>query len=259
MTATTVADFGEYNDSHGIVKKNGVAIQDVECDFSWQLGTDTHKVAGKWAPIEYPTEYSYTLTIKKALARENIATNIVPSLTATPVSGTADAVKAATVFGAAGVFTPAVKALATPSAIRATLGAFGIGTAGYVSIIGTDVNDEPIEDAIYFGTGMLVGATVDTDKVFKTTTGYLNQGVVGVGASTIKLDGIAGTTTWTAGAPETFELEIDLVKGGHTTKAVIPTAWFKNGGWPWSTGRTPIELNQDVAIRDFCAIQWSDV
>ena len=258
MTATPVANFGEYNDSHGIVKKNGVTIQDVECDFSWELKTDTHKVAGKWAPIEYPTEYSYTLTIKKALARENIATNIVPSLTATPLSGTAEVVKAATAFGAAGVFTPAAKTMTTPSAIRATLDTAVVTTAGYVSIIGTDVNDEPIEDALYFPTTMLVGGTVDTDKVFKTVTGYLNQGVVSA-TGKIKLDGIAGTTTWTAGAPETFELEIDLVKDGHTTKAVIPTAWFKNGGWPWSTGRTPIELNQDVAIRDFCAIQWSDV
>ena len=258
MTATAVADFGEYNDSHGIVKKNGVAIQDVECDFSWELGTDTHKVAGKWAPIEYPTEYSYTLTIKKALARENIGTNIIPSLTAASVGGTADVVKAATAFGAANTWTAAAKTLTTPSAIRATLDTAAVTTAGYVTIFGTDVNDDLIEESIYFGTDMLVGATVDTQAVFKTTTGYLNLGVVSA-TGKIKLDGVAGTTTWVAGAPETFELEIDLVKGGHTTKAVIPTAWFKNGGWPWSTGRTPIELNQDVAIRDFCAIQWSDV
>lgn len=259
MTATTVADFGEYNDSHGIVKKNGVAIQDVECDFSWQLRTDTHKVAGKWAPIEYPTEYSYTLTIKKALARENIGTNIIPSLTAASVGGTADAVIGATVFGAVNDWTAAAKTLTTPSILSFELGTDVVTTAGTITIRGTDANGTEIEDIIAFPKTMLVGGKVYSTKPFKTTTGWYNNGVVSMGGGTIKIDGVAGTTTWTAGAPETFELEIDLVKGGHTTKAVIPTAWFKNGGWPWSTGRTPIELNQDVAIRDFCAIQWSDV
>lgn len=259
MTATAVADFGEYNDSHGIVKKNGVAIQDVECDFSWQLGTDTHKVAGKWAPIEYPTEYSYTLTIKKALARENIGTNIIPSLTAASVGGTADVVKAPTVFGAVNAWTAAAKIMTTPSILSFALGTSVVTTAGTITMVGEDDNGTVIEDIVHFGTDMLVGGKVYSTKPFKKTAGWYNNGVVSTGSGTIKIDGVAGTTTWVAGAPETFELEIDLVKGGHTTKAVIPTAWFKNGGWPWSTGRTPIELNQDVAIRDFCAIQWSDV
>lgn len=255
---TTVADFGEYTDVNGTVKIGGVAIGDVTCDFTWDRKTIEVERAGKRSAVSIPGGLTYKLTLKKALQRDDIPSTLAYSLTDTPVAGTADAVKAATVFGSANAWTAAAVTLTTPSIVRFTLGTAVVTTAGYVTLFGEDANGDPLEEQVYFPTTMLVGQTVDTTKAFKKTYGWLNLGVVSTGSGTIKLDGVAGTSTWKVGDPEIFDLEIDLTKGAHILKADIPDCWFTNGGIVWGTGGNVIENNLNVAIHDFDEIEWSN-
>lgn len=255
---TTVADFGEYTDVNGTIKIDDVTLADVECDFSWERTTIGHKRAGKRSEINFPGGFTYKLTVKKALIRDDIPSTIGYSLTDTPISGTADSVKEATVFGDAGVYTEAAKTMTTPSVIRFTLSVDVVTTAGYVTLIGEDAGGNIIEDTVYFPTTMLVGGTVDTAKPFKKVYGWLNQGVVSTGGGKIALDGVAGTSTWTVGDPKIFDLELDLTKGAHVLKANIPDCWFTTGGISWTAGGELIENSLNVAIHDWDEIEWSN-
>lgn len=255
---TTVADFGEYTDAHGTVKVGGSVLADVECDFTWERNTNEREVAGKRGPMSYPGGITYKLTVKKALARDDIPTTLAASLTDTPVSGTADVVKTATVFGAANAWTAAAVTLTTPSIVRFTLGTAVVTTAGYVTLFGEDAGGNVIEESVYFPTTLLVGQTVDTNQFFKKTYGWVNQGVVSTGSGTIKLDGVAAAASWKIGDPDIFDMEIYLTNGAHVFKAEIPDCWFTNGGISWTTGGKVIESELNVAIRDFDEITWSN-
>jgi hypothetical protein len=252
--ATTVGEFEEYTGVNGIVKIDGTELLDVEYDVKWETTTIEHKRGNKRSSVYLPGSRTVKTTIKKALARTDVPKTLIYSLTDTPVTGTADVVKAATVFGSAGTFTAAAKTMTAPSAIRFTLGTAVVTTAGYVTLFGTDINDDPIEDTIYFPTTLLVGGSVDTTKIFKTVTGWLNQGVVSTGNGTIKLDGVAATSTATMGDPKLFTLvgEVSKVVSGVTHKITItqPECWFTTGGIAWTSGDEVIEVNSDVQMHD---------
>jgi len=255
---TTVADFGEYTDVNGVLSIGGVALADVQCDFSWERKSVTYERASKRSPIELPGSFSYNLTLKKALVRDDIPTTIVYSLTDATIGGTADAVLAATVFGAANAWTAAAKTMTTPSILSFELSVAAVTTAGTITIVGEDANANVIEETVAFPTTMLVGAKVYTTKYFSKTAGFYNNGVVSTGAGKIKIDGVAGGSTWTVGDPGIFDLDVELTKGAHTLKASIPDCWFKTGAISWSTGGEVLENPLSVAIHDFDEIEWSN-
>ena len=255
---TTVADFGEYTDVNGVLSIGGVALADVQCDFSWERRSVTYERASKRSPIELPGSFSYYLTLKKALVRDDIPTTIVYSLTDATIGGTADAVIAATVFGAANAWTPAPATLTAPSTLSFELSGANVATAGTITMVGEDADANVIEEIIAFPLGMLIGSKVYSTKHFKKTTGWYNNGVIAGGTGKIKIDGVAGGSTWTVGDPEIFDLDVELTKGAHTLKAAIPDCWFKTGAISWSTGGEVLENPLSVAIHDFDEIEWSN-
>lgn len=254
--ATTVGEFEEYTGVNGIVKIDGTELLDVEYDVKWETTTIEHKRGNKRSSVYLPGSRTVKTTIKKALARTDVPKTLIYSLTDTPVTGTADVVLAAAVFGAANVFTPVnpVKTMTTPSAIRATLSVAQVTTAGYVTIFGEDENGDPMDDTIYFPTTLLVGGSVDTTKIFSKVYGFLNQGVVSTGAGKIALAGVAATSTATMGDPKLFTLvgEVSKVVSGVTHKITItqPECWFTTGGIAWTSGDEVIEVNSDVQMHD---------
>ncbi|MFA7121222.1 MAG: hypothetical protein WC277_07055 [Bacilli bacterium] len=252
--ATTVGEFEEYTGVNGIVKIDGTEILDVQYDISWETATVEHKRGNKRSSVYIPGSKTVKTTIKKALARTDVPKTLIYSLTDTPVTGTADVVSAAVVFGAANAWTAAAKTMTTPSAIRATLSVAAVTTAGYVTIFGEDENGDPMNDDLYFPTTLLVGASVDTTKIFSKVYGFLNQGVVSTGAGKIALAGVAATSTATMGDPKLFTLvgEISKVVSGvtHTITITQPECWFTRGGIAWTSGDEVIEVDTDVQMHD---------
>ena len=252
--ATTVGEFEEYTGVNGIVKIDGTELLDVEYDVSWETSTIEHKRGNKRSSVYLPGSRTVRTTIKKALARTDVPKTLIYSLTDTPVTGTADVVSAAVVFGAANAYTATPKTMTSPSAIRATLSVAAVTTAGYVTIFGEDENGDPMNDDLYFPTTLLVGASVDTTKIFSKVYGFLNQGVVSTGAGKIALAGVAATSTATMGDPKLFTLvgEVSKVVSGVTHKITItqPECWFTTGGIAWTSGDEVIEVNSDVQMHD---------
>ena len=245
---TTVDDFGEYTGVMGTVSVGGTVLADVEYDVSWETETVSGTRASKYSDVNIPGKRKVTTTLKKSLVREDAPIVIGMSLNATPTSGTAGVVLAATAPGAADAWFPAAITIATPSRIRITCDTAAITTAGTMTVIGTDVNGSPLQEQFTITT-LGIGEYVTGSKLFKSVIGIANVATRSTSGK-FKVDSIAGASSYTFGPPAIFEVIGTVTKGAHTIVITQPDCWFKKGGLAWGDAGKIIEVDLPVEMHD---------
>lgn len=248
---STVGDFGEYMDAHGVITIEGSPVLDIEYDVKWKTTFVEVERPGQSAKTLPTKKRTVTTKIKKAaLATGDPAILLGYGMTATPSTGSTTVVKAATAITADSVvaFTTSP---ATPSQIRGTLSVGAITTAGKIIVYGTDVNDNTIEDVLTIPLGATIAATFTTQKVFKTTTHYVVIDVASTNSTEIAFAGIGGTATFTFGNVKVFDIVGTWTHPDATSSIIItqPKCMVENGGLSISSAK-PIPVDIDVRMYD---------
>jgi len=245
---TTVNDFGEYTGAMGtITLSSGGALADVEYDIKWSRSTVTHSRGGKHSDIQIPGKLTVKTKIKKALVYADAARTLGYGLTDTAVTGTATACLAATSF-TAGTAVPITSDPATVSVLAVTTSNASTTLAGSFTIVGTDVNDDPISESIEVPGATISGTIFKTSKSFKTADYAITNTITGT--AKFQIDGVAATATYNVGNPKVFDLVGVLTKGATTITITQPDCWFSSGGISWVDAGKIVDVDADVEMRD---------
>lgn len=250
---TTVDDFGEYTGVNGVVTVGGTVLADVQYDVSWETETVSGARASKYSDVNIPGKRKVTTTLKKSLVREDAAVVIGMSLNATPITGTAEALLAASgVLDGSDTYTAMTDdEIATESQIKLTLQTNATTSAGTATLIGEDTAGNAISEVLIVPAGMQIGATLTTAKTFKKVFGLLTYGVDSTSdLGTFKVDSIVGASVYTFGPPAVFELVGTVTKGAHSIAITQPGCWFKKGGLAWEDAGKIIEVDLPVEMHD---------
>lgn len=244
---TTVDDFGEYTGAHGFLKVDNVTWADVEFDVSWTRTTVTHSRASKFSDIQIPGKLTVKCTIKKALVHAEAEQAIGYSITDTAVSGSATACLAATTF-TAGTAVAITSDPATASVLKVTTSNADGTLGGSFTIVGTNVNDDPISESIEVPAACPSGTVWYTTKVFKTANYAITDGVTGT--LKFQIDGVAASASYTVHNPKIFDIEGGVLKSGKSITITMPQCWFSEGGLSFIDAGTILEVNAAVEMHD---------
>lgn len=250
---TTVADFGEYTGMFGTITIGGVALADVEFDCKWSRGTVSHARGGKYSDIQIPGKLTVKTKIKKALVYADAPKTLGYSLNDTPITGTAEALLAASsVLDATDFYIDMTDAtIATESLIKITLQTKNITTGGTITLIGENTAGVAISEIIDLPATAVVGATWTSTKTFKVLYGMTVRGTDSTDdTGTFKVESIAGNTSFTVGNPKVFDLIGTLTKGATTIVVTLPDCWFSSGNLNWSDASKIIDVDADVEMHD---------
>ena len=139
-------------------------------------------------------------------------------LTDTSTSGTGGTIKSGIAVTANGWTDSTSPTIATPSQVRATVAGFAMTTAGILTVIGTDADGTPIEEALSIGL-LGVGEYVTGKLLFKTVTGVYVTAIRSTSGGTLTLASIVGAAAYSVTAnPITYDLifgGIDSVTGNY--------------------------------------------
>lgn len=250
---TTVSDWGEYTGVHGTVTVGGSAIADVFYDIKWKRATVSHGRSGKYSDSNYPGKLTVTTKIKKALVYADAAVVLGYSLNATPITGTAETLLAAShVLDAGDAYEDMTDdTIATASRIRYTLATKAITTGGTITLIGEDNDGNPISETIKVTAPASIGDTWTTTKLFKKLYGHTIRAIDSADdLGTFTVASIAGSAAYTVGDPKVFDLIGTLTQGATTLVFTQPDCWFTEGGIAWEDAGKVIEVECPVEMRD---------
>lgn len=250
---TVVSDWGEYTGVHGTVTIGGAAIADVFYDIKWKRATVSHGRSGKYSDANYPGKLTVETKIKKALIYTDAAKVIGYSLTASPITGTAETLLAAShVLDATDNYEDMTDdTIATLSRIRYTLATKAITVGGTITLIGEDNDGNAISETIEVSAPASIGDTWTTTKLFKKVYGHTIRAIDSTDdLGTFTVASIAGSASYSVGDPKVFDLIGTLTQGSTTLVFTQPDCWFTEGGIAWEDAGKVVEVECPVAMRD---------
>jgi len=250
---TTVPDFGEFTGVHGTVTVGGVAIADVFYDTKWKRATVSHGRSGKYSDSNYPGKLTIDTKIKKVLVYTDAAVVLGYSLTDTPITGSAETLLAAShVLDATDNYEDMTDdTIATLSRVRYTLATKAITTGGTITLIGEDNDGNPISEIIKVTAPASIGDTWTTTKLFKKVYGHTIRAIDSADdLGTFTVASIAGSTSYTVGAPKVFDLVGTLAQGSDSLVFTHPDCWFSEGGIAWEDAGKMVDVECPVVMRD---------
>lgn len=250
---TAVSDWGEYTGIHGTVTIGGVALADVFYDLKWKRATVSHGRSGKYSDSNYPGKLTVETKITKALAYADAAKVIGYSLTDTPVTGTAEALLAAShVLDATDNYEDMTdNTIATLSRIRYTLATKAITVGGTITIIGEDASGNAISETIEVAAPASIGDTWTSTKLYKKVHGHTIRAIDSADdLGTFAVASIAGSSSYSVGDPKIFDLIGTLTQGATTIVFTQPDCWFTEGGIAWEDAGKVVEVECPVSMRD---------
>ncbi|MCK9521033.1 MAG: hypothetical protein M0R74_18715 [Dehalococcoidia bacterium] len=250
---TTVADFEEYTDVHGVITIGGVVLANVQYDVKWKRNVVSVPRAGAKSNREIPGILSVETKLKKVLIHDDAPIVLGYSLNDTPITGGAEALLVASgvLDGTTRVTDLTTTTLAAASRIQLTLQTKDVTVGGTATLVGEDANGNPIAEVLVVPADMEIGDTLTTAKVFAKAFTLTTIGVDSADdTGTFKVDAIAGSSTLTVGDPKVFDLVGMVTKGGKSIQITQPDCWFANGGLTWTEGGSPIDVELEVRMYD---------
>jgi hypothetical protein len=235
----------------GYIKLDSVTWADANVTFVMSQASATAARGGKWSDLNLPGKKSCTITAKNIM---RTAARMGGMLTDTSTSGTAGTVTTAFTIAADGWHASTTPTIATPSRIRLTVGTAPLTVAGVVTIIGTDVNGDPLEEAISIGL-IGIGEYVTGTKLFKTVTGCYNTTAYSA-TGTLTMTSLAGASSYeTTANPKSYALEFggyDSVTG-NTIYVVVDHAFASKSGLAYADANTVFMDDVSFTVEDIDA------
>ena len=235
----------------GYIKLDSVGWADASVNFVMNQAAAVAARGGKWSDLNLPGKRSCTITAKNIM---RTAAKIGGMLTNTSTSGTAGTVTTAFTIAADDWHDSTTPTIATPSRIKLTVGTAPLTVAGVVTVIGTDINGDPIQEAIPIGL-IGVGEYVVGTRLFKTVTGCYNTAAYSA-TGTLTMTSIVGASSYeTTAAPKDYALEfggIDSVTG-NTIYVVVDHAFASKAGLAYADANTVFMDDVSFTVQDIDA------
>ena len=244
-----------YTGVQGVVKIDGSPIAVSEFGFTVDRGTASHARSGKWSDLNAPGKLKVTGTIKRIMVDSNY---LKAALNAAASTGEAYSLVAADVIDC--TTTPIEKDNeadplthpATPSQLRISLaltGGAGIATAGAVTLIGADANDQPISETVLLPVTTDTAAW-DTSAIFKKFETAIFTDVICDTTSTLAVDSLAATSSFTLAKPKFFAIIGKVVDGSDNTIVTMTNCWFTKGGLSFTDADKMVEEDLPFMVED---------
>ena len=243
-----------YTGVQGVVKIDGSPIAVSEFGFTVDRGTASHARSGKWSDLNAPGKLKVTGTIKRIMVDSNY---LKAALNAAASTGEAYSLVAAYVIDCTSA--PVEKDDETagahptlPSQLRVSLsltGSAGIATAGAVTLIGTDANDQPISETILLPVTTDTAAW-DTSAIFKKFETAIFTDVICDTTSTLAVDSIAATSSFTLAKPKFFAIIGKVVDGSDNIIVTMTNCWFTKGGLSFTDADKMVEEDLPFMVED---------
>jgi len=251
---TTVADFGEYTDVDGQLSLSGLGtIANVQYDVSWKRNANKVPRSGARSQKNIPGYLEVTTKLKAILIHDNAAALLGSSLNATPITGAAETLLATShVLDATDWYEDMTDdTIAAASRIRYTLQTKAATVGGTITIIGEDASGNPLEEIITVPATMAINDTLTSTKLFKKVYGHTIRGVdTADDLGTFLVASITGASSYSVGDPLVFDLVGTVTKGSESIQITQPDCWMASGGFAWTDGGKPMDIDVDVQMYD---------
>jgi hypothetical protein len=122
--------------------------------------------------------------------------------------------------------------IATPSRIRLTVATAEIDTAGYITVVGEDVNGNGLTEEVYVGL-LGIGEYATTTNVFKQAYGTYNHGVVSA-TGTFTIASITGDSSAGVGEPKIWDMVARTDDGTNNIVITANNCFFTSGSFKHS-------------------------
>ena len=223
----------------------GGPIAFVKFDITWNRDVAKQERGGMWSPLNLPGGFEVKGTVTTIITDGAL---LAASINETPTTGTAETLKSGRALLIDGWVDNVDTSIATPSRIRLTVAAAPVTTAGYITLIGTNANDQEISEEVYVGLlGIAENAT--SKQVYKTCLGTYNHGVVSA-TGTLTVASIVGDSTVNVGSPKIFNLIGSVVDGSSNVTITCNNVFFTGGGLPVESVNTVIKGEFPFVMRD---------
>jgi hypothetical protein len=237
---------GCYTGVHGVCTSPDGDEEVIEFDITVTRGPVVQPRSGKYGPLKVPGDVDVKITLKKILSDGKFFGRII---NATPIAGVVEALLAASAVmkaTAGGEWTAMTDTdIASESRVELTLQTNAVTVAGTSTLIGEAANGDHIEETLDVPAGMLVGAKLQTSKLFKKVFGIFNLDVDTVAdTGTFKVDSIAGAAKYTVGDPSIFLLTGKWDKG-------TPEILFTCDDCFLVSAKTGFKSAKDMSLADY--------
>ena len=241
-----------YTGVHGAVTYAGASLAVAEFSFEITRGIASHARSGKWSDLNVPGKLSCKGKLKRIQTNADL---FMAALNATPATGTATTLLATSsvldgtdFYEAMDDTTPG-----TASRIKVTLQTQAVTSSGggTVTLIGTDINSNPISEVIEVPASAAVADYWITDKAFLTVEGHVVHDIdTESDLGTFKIESIAGDSTVNVGEPKSFAL-IGLVEDGtnHIT-VTLSNVTFNKAGFDFTDADKILDDDMEFFVKD---------
>ena len=235
----------------GYIKLDDVSWADANVTFVMNQASATAARGGKWSDLNLPGKKSCSITAKNIM---RTAAKMGGMLTDASTSGTAGTVTTAFTIAEDGWHASTTPAITTPSRIRLTVGTAPLTVAGVITVIGTDVNGNPMQENIDIGQ-IGIGEYVTGTRLFSTVTGCYNTDAYSA-TGTLTMTSIAGSSAYeTSSNPKIYSLEFggyDSVTG-NTIYVVIDNAFASKSGLAYADANSVFMDDVSYTVEDIDA------
>lgn len=241
-----------YTGIHGAVTYAGAALAVAEFDFEVTRGVTSHARSGKWSDLNVPGKVSCKGKLKRIQTNADL---IMATLNATPATGTSTTLLATSTVLDGSDFYEAMTDTTpgTASRIKITLQTKAITSSGggTVTLIGTDINGNPISEVIEIPNSSAIGSVWYSNYTYLTVEGIAVHDLdTEDDTGTLKVESIAGDSSVNIGEPKSFALIGKVEDGTNHITVTISNVFFNKAKFNFTDASKMLEDDMEFSVKD---------
>lgn len=235
-----------YTGVHGLMYVDSVATAYAEFSVKISRGIASHKRGGKHSDIKLAGKIDVTGSINRIQINAEMLGKLLNSTT---LSGAADDLHAGLTLDGSDHITAMTDTDADESKIRLTVITSAITTGGRAVLRGLDVNGNALTESITIPT-LTVGQYVTSVNVFSTLYDITLFDVDSTGSGQLKVDGVAGASSYVVGTADYFTLKGEVNDGTNHIYIEMANCFLTDGEFKFGDADTVVEDNLSFTMKD---------